>query len=148
MTYLEFCSPLFAEWYEWKREVMSISQSTEVKVVLGIHTRWHVDVELKHLEKLSFQLIPGINAMKQHQQHALCNFAFQCFISTNCGISHSVQGNQSLCVDQKKSSMFVYTITPWRRQLESLYFIWAYFFYQHSPLVTLIHSVQHFKVCY
>ena len=37
---------------------MSVGKRTQVKVILGIHTRRHIDVKLQHLEELPLQFIP------------------------------------------------------------------------------------------
>ena len=49
----------------WEGEVVGLGQSPQVEVIFGVDGRWHVDVELKQLQKLSLQLIPAVEEGKR-----------------------------------------------------------------------------------
>ena len=42
-------------------QVVGLGQRAEVEVVLGVHARGHVDVELEELEELALKLVPVTN---------------------------------------------------------------------------------------
>ena len=59
---------------------MCISKGAQVEVVFGINTRWHIDVELQHFQKLSFQFIPAKirNANNFNEKKYTVNYGCLC----------------------------------------------------------------------
>jgi len=52
---------VFCERFGGEIQFVGFSQRPQVKVVFGVYTRWDVDVELEHLQKVTFQLVPAIS---------------------------------------------------------------------------------------
>ncbi len=56
---LQLLRPLLAQRLRGKVEVVGLRQRPQVEVVLGVHARGDVDVELEHLQELTLKLVPG-----------------------------------------------------------------------------------------
>ena len=58
-SYLQLVGPLPAKGLQGEAQVVGFRQRTKIKIILGINTGGHVDVELEQFEELSLQLVPA-----------------------------------------------------------------------------------------
>ena len=56
---LQLLRALLAQRLRREGEVVGLRQRAQVEVVLGVHARGDVDVELEHLQELALKLVPG-----------------------------------------------------------------------------------------
>ena len=69
---LQLLCPLLGERLRGEGEVVGLREGAQVEVVLGVHRRRHVDVELQHLKELPLQLVPKMLALLFHYQVRCC----------------------------------------------------------------------------